>query len=122
MIHFKVLLIQIPKWIKIKSVIIYSRLTPGGDLEHVANQFKEIIPHTLSLMLTIEYHGKIPVILGDGNQSVAMEYFTEQMQKKNSTMAMFHLKVQLQLEQFHTKDHPRTWAVDQNVLFGHLTI
>ena len=75
----------------------------------------------LSRMHTIEYHGRIPVILGDGNQSVAMEYFTQQMQKKNSTMAMFHLKVQSQLEQFHMKDHPRTWAVDQNVLFGHLT-
>ena len=97
---------------------------PGGALEfyHVANQFKEIIPHMLSRMHTIGYHGRIPVILGDGNQSVAMEYFTQQMQKKNSTMAMFHLKVQSQLEQFHTRDHPRTWAVDQNVLFGHLTI
>ena len=95
---------------------------PGGALEHVANQFKEIIPHTLSLMLTIGYHGRIPVILGDGNQSVAMEYFTQQMQKKNSTLVMFHLKVQSQLEPFHTRDHHRTWAVDQNVLFGHLTI
>ena len=97
---------------------------PGGALEfyHVANQFKEIIPHMLSRMHTIGYHGRIPVILGDGNQSVAMEYFTQPMQKKNSTMAMFHLKVQSQLEQFHTRDHPRTWAVDQNVLFGHLTI
>ena len=76
----------------------------------------------LSRMHTIGYHGRIPVILGDGNQSVAMEYFTQKMQKKNSTMAMFHLKVQSQLEQFHTRDHRRTWAVDQNVLFGHLTI
>ena len=37
-------------------------------------------------------------------------------------MVMFHLKVRSQLEQFHMKDLRRTWAVDQNVLFGHLTI
>ena len=88
----------------------------------VANQFKEIIPRILSLMHTIEYHGRIRVILGDGNQSVAMGYFTQQMQKKNSTMVMFHLKVRSQLEQFHTRDRLPTWAVDQNVPFGHLTI
>ena len=87
----------------------------------VANQFKEIILHILSLMLTIEYHGRIQVILGAGNQSVAMEYFTQQTQKKNSTMVMFHSKVRSQLEQFHMKDLRRTWDVDQNVLFGHLT-
>ena len=72
-------------------------------------------------MLTIEYHGRIQVILGAGNQSVAMEYFTQQTQKKNSTMVMFHLKERSQLEQFHMKAHRRTWDVVQNVLFGHLT-
>ena len=106
------------RWIKIS----YPRIILAiRKIEHVANQFEEIILRMWSLMLTIEYHGRIPVILGVGNQSVAMEYFTQQTQKKNSTMVMFHLKERSQLEQFHMKAHRRTWDVVQNVLFGHLT-
>ena len=54
------------------------------EIQQVANQFKDIILHMLLPMLTIGYHGRILVILGVGNQSVVMEYFTQQMQKRNS--------------------------------------